>query len=108
MNEVPTTPVGWVMSEAEELFRRLLRRDPLLVARVYAGDPATTEAAVRLLRLTPLALLRQHTGALVDLLAALPEVHGRLRHSWQAVDPAFTAQVFTWAEQARLRLHRVA
>ncbi len=90
----------------QDLFSRFTARDPLLLAALYSGDAATSDAVARMLRLTPLTTLTRHTAALVDVLDALPEVHDRLRATWGRADPRLTAQLFSWVEQTRLRVAR--
>jgi hypothetical protein len=93
------------MSTAD-VHARFTSRDPLLLAALYAGDVAAVEAVFRLLRLTPLTVLARDMAALVEVLAAVPELHDRLRSCWSRQDRATTATLFGWVEQARLRVRR--
>ena len=90
----------------EDLFVRFTARDPLLLSALYSGEPGTCDGVARMLRLTPLTTLTRHTAALIDVLDALPEIHGGLRSCWGRADPRLTAQLFAWVEQTRLRVQR--
>ena len=90
----------------DEIHARYTRRDPVLIAALYAGDPLVVAAVFRLLRLTPLSVLGRHPGALVEVLAAMPDHHAPLRGCWSRQDAGLTATLFSWVEQARLRVRR--
>lgn len=90
----------------DEIHASYTRRDPLLLAALYAGDPLVVAAVFRLLRLTPLSVLGQHPAALVEVLAAMPDHHARLRSCWSRQDAGLTATLSSWVEQARLRVRR--
>lgn len=101
-------PITFDMSETQELYERFRSRDPLLFAQLYSGEPEAVAAVTRLLRLTRLTTLARHRGALVDVLAALPELHVRLRRTWESQDIVLTARLFAWSERTRTRLMRAA
>lgn len=90
-----------------DTYVRFTSRDPLLLVGLYSGNHEVVAGVTRLLRLTPLSLLAHYRSALVEVLAALPELHDRLRASWARTDPALAAQFFLWAEQARLHAQRI-
>lgn len=90
----------------DQVHARFTSRDPLLLAALYAGDEEMGESVFRLLRLTPLGVLAQHPAALVDVLAAMPQLDQRLRSCWSRQDPGLTATLISWVEQARLRVRR--
>ena len=96
------------MTDTRDLYDAFARRDPVLFAGLYSGNTVTSARVSKLLRLTPLSTLSQHRSALVDVLVALPELGPSLRHAWLREDPALTAQLFSWAERTRTRLHRAA
>lgn len=96
------------MADSASLWRRIVQRDPLLLARLFAGDARLEDLVVRMLRLTPLELLKRHPGALVDLLTACPDAQHVLRGSWESQDPRFTHQVVSWVRQQELRVSRAA
>ncbi|WP_370327744.1 hypothetical protein [Euzebya sp.] len=89
-----------VMS-TDDVYSRFTARDPLLLVALHNGDPDVIRAVTRLLRLTPLSHLAAHQASLVDVLAGVPEVHGRLRSTWGQEDPELTTRLLTWAEQRR-------
>jgi hypothetical protein len=90
----------------DEVHARFAARDPLLLVALYRGDARATAAVARMLRLVPLPALARHQAALVEVLAALPEMDARLRHCWSAQHPAMTATLFGWVEQARQHVRR--
>lgn len=90
----------------DDVYGRFADRDPLLLVALYAGDADVVAEVTRMLRHHPLAVLARHPAALVDVLAGLPELHGRLRTCWEQQDAPLTAQLLAWAAQAQLRITR--
>jgi hypothetical protein len=91
---------------SDDVFQRVMRRDPALLTALHSGDIPTAVAVGRLLRLTPLRVLAGNPSALVEVLASMPELHVRLRSAWSREDPVLTSRLFAWAEQARLHAAR--
>ena len=96
------------MAETWDLWRRIAGRDPVLLARLISGDPATCDVVLRFLRLCRLDVLKAQPAALVSVLAAHPDALGVVRSSWEAQDPTFTRQVVAWVSQHELRVQRAA